>query len=209
MGCSPYFAVCGSHPILPLDIAEATWLAEYPDKIISTDELVGLRARALAKHVVHVEEMRARMAAIKEKTAEDYAEKYKHAIKDYCFEPGDFVLVRNTVDEGSLSGRNRDRWWGPLIMVRMTKGGAYIVCEFNGAIWQKKIGKFRVIPYQQRQKLTIGPRIEELIDVSQEALDELEGEPEEDYRGRNFQFEGARLHSRIEEVLDEDLEPEE
>jgi hypothetical protein len=194
MGCSPYFAVCGAHPVLPLDVAEATWIAEYPDHLVSTDELVGLRTRALAKHAVHVEEMRARMAAIKIKGAEDYAEKYKHVIKDYNFEPGDVVLVRNTVDEGSLSGRNRDRWWGPLIVVRKTRGGAYIVCEFNGAVWQKKIGKFRLIPYQQRQKLAIGPHIEELIDVSKETLDELEEEPEP-YHGKDFQFEGVSLRS--------------
>jgi hypothetical protein len=193
MGCSPYFAVCGAHPILPLDVAEATWLAEYPDHIISTDELVGLRARALAKHTVHVEEMRARIAALKKKSVEEYAEKYKHVIKDYCFDPGDIVLVRNTVDEGSLSGRNRDRWWGPLIVVRRTKGGSYIVCEFNGAVWQKKIGQFRVIPYEQRQKLSIGSRIEELIDTSREMLDQLENEPEEDYKGKDLQFNGVRL----------------
>jgi hypothetical protein len=203
MGCSPYFAVCGTHPVLPLDIAEATWLVEYPDGLISTDELVGLRARALAKHVVHVEEMRKRMAAIKIKGAADYAEKYKHVIKDYSFEPGDVVLVRNTVEEGSLSGRNRDRWWGPLVVVRRTKGGAYIVCELNGAVWQKKIGKFRVIPYQQRQKLTLGSRIEELIDVSRETMDELEDEPDpEPYDGRDLQFDGVALRPSQDDLVE-------
>jgi hypothetical protein len=137
--------------------------------------------------------MRARIAALKKKSVEEYAEKYKHVIKDYCFDPGDIVLVRNTVDEGSLSGRNRDRWWGPLIVVRRTKGGSYIVCEFNGAVWQKKIGQFRVIPYEQRQKLSIGSRIEELIDTSREMLDQLENEPEEDYKGKDLQFNGVRL----------------
>ena len=193
MGCSPYFAVCGAHPVLSLDVAEATWMAEYPDKLISTSELVGLRARALAKHITHIEEMRERMAAIKEKSAKGYSEKYKHVIKDYLFEPGDVVLVRNTVDEGSLSGRNRDRWWGPVIVVRRTKGGAYIVCEFNGAVWQKKIGRFRVIPYEQRRRLTIGKNIEDLIDVSREMLNDLEDESEDEYFGDDLQFKGVRL----------------
>ncbi|KAJ7134175.1 hypothetical protein C8R44DRAFT_610014, partial [Mycena epipterygia] len=122
-------------------------------------------------------------------------EKYKHVIKDYCFEPGDVVLVRNTVDEDSLSGRNRDRWWGPVIVVRRTRGGAYIVCEFNGAVWQKKIGRFRVIPYHQREKLSIGARIEELIDTSQEMRDQLEAEEEEEevYHGKDLQFDKVRL----------------
>ena len=61
LGCSPYFAVTGAHPTIPLDLEEATWLVEYPGEIISTAELIGLRAKALAKHIQHVDEMRARV----------------------------------------------------------------------------------------------------------------------------------------------------
>jgi hypothetical protein len=65
LGCSPYFAVTGAHLTIPLAIEEATWLVDYPGEIISTEELVGLRARALAKHIQHVEEMRDRVDAEK------------------------------------------------------------------------------------------------------------------------------------------------
>jgi hypothetical protein len=84
-------------------------------------------------------------------------------------------------------------------VVRRTQGGAYIVCEFNGAVWQKKIGWFRVIPYEQRQKLGIGTHIEDLIDVSQETLDDLENEDEETYRGRDLQFDGVQLQPTLVE----------
>ena len=49
-GCSPYFMITGTHPILPLDVKEATWLIKPPGGIISEDELIGLRARAITKH---------------------------------------------------------------------------------------------------------------------------------------------------------------
>jgi hypothetical protein len=42
-----YFMVTGAHPILPLDVKEATWLVEPPEGILSEEELIGLRARAL------------------------------------------------------------------------------------------------------------------------------------------------------------------
>ena len=42
--------VTGIHPILPLDIQEATWLVELPDKVLARAELIGYRAQALAKH---------------------------------------------------------------------------------------------------------------------------------------------------------------
>ncbi len=49
-GCSPFFLVTGAHPVLPFDIVEATWLVKLPDRVLTTEELIGYRARALAKH---------------------------------------------------------------------------------------------------------------------------------------------------------------
>jgi len=53
-GCSLFFMVTGVHPILPLDVQEATWLVKLPDCILTTKELIGYCARALAKHRTHV-----------------------------------------------------------------------------------------------------------------------------------------------------------
>ena len=60
-GCSPYFLVTGAHPILPLDAKEATWLVKAPTGVMSKEELIGLRACALAKHSIHVDQMRKRI----------------------------------------------------------------------------------------------------------------------------------------------------
>src|ERR1700753_725456 len=208
LGCSPYFAVCGAHPVLPLDLKEATWLVEWPDTIISTDELVGLRAIALAKHTYHVDEMRRRVEANKHAEVEKYTAKYKHVIKDYIFEPGDLVVVRNTSVEDSMNRRNKERWTGPLVVVRRTKGGSYIVCEMNGAVWQKKIGRFRVLPFEQRHKLALPKKIEELIDLSREKLDELESDESDDedsvsYDGQDYHFGKVKLRP-IKEISEAD-----
>ena len=197
LGCSPYFAVCGAHPVIPLDLEEATWLVEWPDTIISTDELVGLRAIALAKHTYHVDEMRERVAEFKKTEAAKYAEKYKHVIKDYLFEPGDLVMIRNTSVEDSMNRRNKDRWKGPMVIVRRTKGGSYIVCEMNGAVLQRKIGRFRVVPFAQRHKIALPKKIEKLIDLSKKKLDELENDEsddEEEYSGKDLHFGRVKLN---------------
>ncbi|KNZ72094.1 hypothetical protein J132_04375 [Termitomyces sp. J132] len=57
-GCSPSFIVTEAHPIIRLDLAEATWLVELPEGSLSIEELIGHWAWALAKHSQHVEEMR-------------------------------------------------------------------------------------------------------------------------------------------------------
>ena len=35
MGCSPYFVVTGTEPLMPFDIVEATYLLDPPDKVLS------------------------------------------------------------------------------------------------------------------------------------------------------------------------------
>ena len=50
MGCSPYFAATGTHPLIPLDISEATYLQPAPDSILSSTDLIARRAIALQKH---------------------------------------------------------------------------------------------------------------------------------------------------------------
>ena len=57
LGCSPYFIVLGAEPLLPFDIVESTWLVKLPNRILTSDELIGYRAQALTKHRVHVQDM--------------------------------------------------------------------------------------------------------------------------------------------------------
>ena len=38
--------VTGTHPVMPLDIREATWLVRPPVGVLSDEEMIGLRARA-------------------------------------------------------------------------------------------------------------------------------------------------------------------
>ena len=44
--CLPYFMVTGAHPMIPLDVVEATWLVKYPERMASSAELIGLQALA-------------------------------------------------------------------------------------------------------------------------------------------------------------------
>ena len=40
MGCSPYYAATGTHPIIPLNISEATYLQPPPNSVLSTTDLI-------------------------------------------------------------------------------------------------------------------------------------------------------------------------
>jgi hypothetical protein len=61
MGCSPYFAVTGTHPLLPLNIAEATYLLLPPTTVLSTTDLIATRAIALQKQRSHLANLRSKV----------------------------------------------------------------------------------------------------------------------------------------------------
>jgi Integrase zinc binding domain/RNase H-like domain found in reverse transcriptase len=193
-GCSPYFMVTGAHPILPLDAAEATWLVKPPSGIMTEIELIGSRARALAKHGTHVAEMRRRIDQEKLKRLEQYERDFKAVIKDFEFVPGDLVMIRNTAVENSLDKKMKARYNGPMIVVRRNKGGSYIVAEMTGAVLQQKIARFRVVPYFARRKIDIPEGILKVIDADLETLDKIENLPEEEsWSTRDYLMEDVQI----------------
>ncbi|KAJ3553414.1 hypothetical protein NP233_g12649 [Leucocoprinus birnbaumii] len=173
-GCSPYFMVTGAHPTLPLDIVEATWLVKYPAQMIDTTELIGLRALALAKHVSHVEEMRSRVTKEKIRRALQLENDWKHKIKEFDLRPGSLVLVKNSAIEMSADRKMKPRYLGPMVVIKKLAGGAYILSELDGSVWQNKVAAFRVVPYLARRSIKFNDKVKELLDSSREGLEILE-----------------------------------
>jgi hypothetical protein len=194
-GCSPFFMVTGAHPILPLDVQEATWLVELPGRILTTAELIGYRAKALAKHRQHVIDMRARVDQGKREWLARYERDFKATIKDFTFKPGDLVLVRNTEVEASLDKKMKPRYLGPMIVIAQSSGGSYVIAELDGSVFHQKVAKFRVIPYFARTKIDLPENLEELMGISKSTLRRIAetDEDEEDIFNRDYSFDGINL----------------
>ena len=147
---------------------------------MTESDLIGYRARALAKHQIHTEQMRQRIDKDKLKRLKTYEEDFHAVIKDYKFVAGDLVLVRNTAIENSLDKKMKPRYFGPMIVVRENQGGSYILAELTGAVWHRKVAKFRVVPYFARNKIDLPEGIMSILDTDEAGLANIEAQASED-----------------------------
>jgi hypothetical protein len=98
---------------------------------------------------------------------------------------------------------------GPMVVIRRTKGGAYLVAEMNGMMFHDRIAAFRVIPYEARYSIQLLANIQKFIDISEKTLQELvnQDDPASDsskakkYKGKDLHFDKIRLR-----VTPEDFE---
>jgi hypothetical protein len=173
MGCSPYFAATGTHPLLPMDITEATYLLPPPEALLSTTDLIARRAIALQKRPEHLENLRSKVYEARLKAAQTFEKEHLTTLRDFNFERGNLVLIRHTEIEKSLNRKMRPRYLGPLVVISRNKGGAYILCELDGSVLDRPVAAFRLLPYFARQSIPL-PDLDDFIDIPYDRLRELE-----------------------------------
>jgi hypothetical protein len=105
MRCSPYFAITGAHPILPFDIAEATYLQPPPTSVMSMTNLISRRAITLQKCSADVNALYSKVYQAQLKAARRFEQQHLHTLKDFDFQHGSLVLMRDTQIEKSLNKR--------------------------------------------------------------------------------------------------------
>jgi hypothetical protein len=171
MGCSPYFAVTGSHPLIPLDISEATYLLPPPDSVLATTDHIARRALALQKRSADLARLHSDVYKARLRAAVAFEKKHEITIRDFKFRKGDLVLLRNTTVEKHLNRKMRPRYLGPLIVISRNFGGAYILCELDGSVLHRPVAAFRVIPYFARTSI---PLPDGFIDIDTKRLREME-----------------------------------
>ena len=193
MGCSPYFATTGTHPLLPFDIAEANYLLPPPASTLMTTDLISRRAIALQKRRSQLAQLLDKVYSARIKAAVRFEKEHSHTIRDYDFKLSDLVLIRNTAIEKALNRKMRSQYLGPLIVISCNRGGAYIIVELDGTVFDRPIAVFRVIPYFAHTKLELPP-LDSLIDISKNHLMEMEAtdqaDPDDDIAiDRNMEIE--------------------
>ena len=139
---------------------------------------------ALAKHVAHVEEMREKVTKEKIRRTLQLERDLQHKIEEFDLGPESLVLVKNSAIEMSADRKMKPRYLGPMVVVRKSQGGAYILAELSSSVWQNKVAAYRVLPYLSRRKLNFNSEVKKLLDASEENLRELAAESDRDNHTR-------------------------
>ena len=169
MVCSLYFAATGTHPILPIDIAEANYLLPLPDAPLTS---IAHRAVTLQKRRAQLTNLQTKVYVACVQAATRFEKENTNNIKDFNFKSGDLVLVRNTTIDKSLNRKMRMHYLGPLIVLAQNKVGAYIVAELDGSVFDRPATAFCIIPYFVHTHINLPP-LNELLDISNCCLQEL------------------------------------
>ena len=75
--------------------------------------------------------------------------------------------------EKALNHKMRARYLGPLVVVSRNKGGAYIICELNGSVFDRPVAAFWVVPYFARKSITL-PDLSDFLNISANRLHDME-----------------------------------
>ena len=183
-GFSPFFLLYGVEPVLPLDLFEATFLVQGFTDNMSTEDLLALRIRQLEKREEDLDRAARLLAEMRFKSKEQFERRFAKRISTHEFNPGDFVLMRNSQVEKEMNRKTKSRYLGPFVIIQHTQGGAYDLREVNGGVKRNKVAAFRLVPYIARdtealQKL-VSEWIEDKEEEEEERDDDADNEREDD-----------------------------
>jgi hypothetical protein len=132
-----------------------------------------LKTIIIKKWQLHLSALHSRVMATRLTAAIRFKRDHAATICDFNFSQGDLVLVRNTVIEKALNHKMHARYIGPLVVILHNKGGAYIICELNGSVFDRPVAALRVIPYFAQKSLLL-PNLDKFIDIPRARLQDME-----------------------------------
>jgi transposase InsO family protein len=154
-GHSPFYMAHGVEPVLPFDIALATFLVPNLTDRLSTVDLIATRTRQLQRREDDLAAIRSNVLKSRFESVRQFERQFEKTIRDHNFGPGAFVLVRNSSIETDLGRKAKPRYLGPMVVIRRSQNGAYRLAELDGTVSNLRFAAFRLVPYHSRSRSSI------------------------------------------------------
>jgi len=149
-GFSTFYLVHGVRPVLPFDLAEATFMIDGFKSGMSSEDLLALRICQLERCPEDRERAVETLKEARFKSKEQFERRYAKWMRKEAYQPGDLVLVHNTRIEKELNWKTKPRYLDPFVVEQRTRGGSYVLSEMDGTISCRGIATFRLLPYIAR-----------------------------------------------------------
>jgi hypothetical protein len=149
-GYSPYYIAHGLKPLLPFNLAEATYLTPTITQPLSTPKLIAIQAIQLQKWPQNLEKVKEMVLKAHFDSICHFNEKYSNSIQDFDFSPSTLVLVRNAHYNTDIGSKTKPQYFRLMVVLRRTTGGSYILAELDSSISKLQFAAFCLVPYYPR-----------------------------------------------------------
>ena len=181
-GFSAYYLLYGQDPLLPFDLAEASFMCDAYHSGMTTTELLTARIKQLQKKPEDIEQAADTLRENRLRSKAQFERKFYHRLQHQVYTPGTLVLVRNTAIEKELDRKSKPKYLGPFeVVTTRGNGRSYKLKELDGTLWEQSVAAFRIIPYISRND----PRLKTLAN-----------EPDEQTSSSEASDADNELHSR-------------
>ena len=122
---------------------------------MSQKDLLALRIRQLEKREEDINNAAQILLESRLRSKAQFEKRYETRLSQNSYDPGDLVLIRNSAVEKELDRKTKPRYLGPYEVIGRSQNNAYVLCDLNGAILQHTIAGFRILPYIDRNALSL------------------------------------------------------
>ncbi|PIL28590.1 hypothetical protein GSI_08631 [Ganoderma sinense ZZ0214-1] len=152
--CTPYFLTYGMHCLFPFDIADRTWYCLDWHNVNSTEDLLALRIKQLARREEDIGTAVAHLTASRQRAIDDYHRRHATRIREGTFDDGTWVLLHESWLDSQHGNKGALRWAGPFVIdSRMPGSGSYRLRELDGTLLRAPAPADRLKIFYYRDEL--------------------------------------------------------
>ena len=148
-----------SHPLIPLNISEVTYLQPPPDSILLTTDLITHCTIALQKQSLDLANLHSNVYTAQLEATKCFKLAHQCTMRDYNFEQGNLILLHNTQIKKALNRKMHPHYLGLLIVITHNYSGAYILCELDRTVFHHPVTTFRLLPYLAHKSIPLPPEL--------------------------------------------------